>query len=103
MKTAAPRLDIPDKPQPDKAGADISGVLADWETGIGGNGQYGIIFFAGIAKTIFRLGDKDKEKHLMVFWLQVCCEKPNNDEYYKALLESLAQYFKIPLEAHFEF
>ncbi len=27
----------------------------------------------------------------MVFLLQICCEKPDNDEYYKALLESLTQ------------
>ena len=47
----------------------------------------------------YRLRDKDKEKYLMVFLLQICCEKPNNDKYYKALLENLAQYFKIPLEA----
>ena len=47
----------------------------------------------------YRLRDKDKEKYLMVFLLQICCEKPDNDEYYKALLESLTQCFKIPLEA----
>ena len=47
----------------------------------------------------YRLRDKDKEKYLMVFLLQICCEKPDDDEYYKALLESLVQYFKIPLEA----
>ncbi len=35
----------------------------------------------------------------MVFLLQICCEKPDNDGYYKALLESLIQHFKIPLEA----
>ena len=39
----------------------------------------------------YRLRDKDKEKYLMVFLLQICCEKPDNDEYYKALLESLTQ------------
>ena len=42
---------IPDKPQTDKAGGGISGVPADWETGIGGKGQYGIIFLTGIAKS----------------------------------------------------
>lgn len=47
----------------------------------------------------YRLRDKDKEKYLMVFLLQICCEKPDNDEYYKVLLESRTQYFKIPLEA----
>ena len=47
----------------------------------------------------YRLRDKDKEKYLMVFLLQICCEKPDNDEYYRALLESLTQCFKIPLEA----
>ncbi len=47
---------IPDKPQTDKAGGGISGVPADWETGIGGKGKYGIIFLTGIAKTIFGLG-----------------------------------------------
>ena len=47
----------------------------------------------------YRLRDKDKEKYLMVFLLQICCEKPDNDEYYKALLESLTQYFKLPPEA----
>ena len=36
----------------------------------------------------YRLRDKDKEKYLMVFLLQICCEKPDNDEYYRALLPS---------------
>ena len=97
--------------------------------GRGGEGQYEVIFPTRIAKTIFGLGggdfasisiatqipeeelrqlysnenyrlrDKDKEKYLMVFLLQICCEKPDNDGYYKALLESLIQHFKIPLEA----
>jgi len=47
----------------------------------------------------YRLQDKDKEKYLMVFLLQICCEKLGNDEYYRAQLESLTQYFKVPLEA----
>lgn len=47
----------------------------------------------------YRIRDKDKEKYLMVFLLQICCEKPDNDGYYKALLESLTQYFRIPLAA----
>ena len=47
----------------------------------------------------YRLQDKDKEKYLMVFLLQICCEKLSNDEYYRAQLESLTQYFKVPLEA----
>lgn len=47
----------------------------------------------------YRLRDKGKEKYLMVFLLQICCEKPNNDGYYKALLESLIQYFKVSPEA----
>ena len=47
----------------------------------------------------YGLRDKDKEKYLMVFLLQICCEKPDNDGYYKALLGSLTQHFKIPLEA----
>ena len=47
----------------------------------------------------YRLRDKDKEKYFIVFLLQICCEKPDNDEYYRALLESLTQCFKIPLEA----
>ena len=47
---------IPDKPQTDKSGVGISGVPTDWGTGIGGKGQYGIIFLTGIAKTIFGLG-----------------------------------------------
>ena len=47
----------------------------------------------------YRLRDKDKEKYLMVFLLQIFCEKPDNVGYYKALLGSLTQHFKIPLEA----
>ena len=30
--------------------------------------------------------------------MQICCKKPD-DGYYKSLLESLTQYFKIPPEA----
>ncbi|MDE7203112.1 MAG: hypothetical protein K2O91_14690 [Lachnospiraceae bacterium] len=47
----------------------------------------------------YRLRDKDKEKYLIVFLLQICCEKPDNDGYYRAMLENLTQYFKIPPEA----
>lgn len=46
----------------------------------------------------YRLKDKDKEKYLMVFLMQFCCVKPDNDGYYRALFESLTQYFKIPPE-----
>ena len=35
----------------------------------------------------------------MVFLLQLCCEKPENDGYYRAMLESLIQYFKLSPEA----
>lgn len=47
----------------------------------------------------YRLQDKDKENYLVVFLLQICCEKPDNDEYYRTKLESLTQYFKLPTEA----
>lgn len=47
----------------------------------------------------YRLQDKEKEKYLVVFLLQICCEKPDNDEYYRSLLESLTQFFKLPPEA----
>ena len=47
----------------------------------------------------YRLQDKDKEKYLVVFLLQICCEKPDNDGYYRAQLENLTQYFKLPPEA----
>ena len=47
----------------------------------------------------YRLQDKDKEKYLVVFLLQICCEKPDNDWYYRAQLENLTQYFKLPPEA----
>lgn len=45
------------------------------------------------------LTDKDKERRLMVFLLQLCCERPENDRYYRVLLESLIQYFKVSPEA----
>lgn len=47
----------------------------------------------------YRLQDKDKENYLVVFLLQICCEKPDNDKYYRTQLESLTQYFKLPPEA----
>ena len=47
----------------------------------------------------YRLQDKDKENYLVVFLLQICCEKPDNDEYYRTQLECLTQYFKLPSEA----
>lgn len=47
----------------------------------------------------YRLQDKDKENYLVVFLLQICCEKPDNDKYYRSQLESLTQYFKLPPEA----
>lgn len=47
----------------------------------------------------YKLTDKDKERRLMVFLLQLCCERPENDRYYRVLLESLIQYFKVSPEA----
>ncbi len=47
----------------------------------------------------YRLRDKDKEKYLMVFLMQICCAKPDNDGYYRAMLENLMQHFKILPEA----
>ena len=47
----------------------------------------------------YKLADKTKEKYLMVFLLQLCCEKPENDGYYRVMLESLIQYFKLSPEA----
>lgn len=47
----------------------------------------------------YKLTDKDKERRLMVFLLQLCCERPENDRYYRVLLESLMQYFKVSPEA----
>ncbi len=47
----------------------------------------------------YRLQDKDKENYLVEFLLQICCKKPDNDEYYRSQLESLTQYFKLPPEA----
>lgn len=47
----------------------------------------------------YRLQDRDKEKYLVVSLLQICCEKPDNDGYYRTQLESLTQYFKLPMEA----
>ena len=45
------------------------------------------------------LQDNDKEAYLVVFLMQICCKKPDDDGYYKSLIESLTQYFKIPPEA----
>ena len=47
----------------------------------------------------YRLQDKDKENYLVEFLLLICCEKPDNDKYYRSQLESLTQYFKLPPEA----
>ncbi|MCI9083348.1 MAG: hypothetical protein HFI70_13920 [Lachnospiraceae bacterium] len=47
----------------------------------------------------YKLADKAEEKYLMVFLMQLCCEKPENDGYYRAILESLIQYFKLSPEA----
>ena len=47
----------------------------------------------------YKLADKAEEKFLMVFLMQLCCEKPENDGYYRAILESLIQYFKLSPEA----
>ena len=47
----------------------------------------------------YRLQDNDKENYLVVFLLQICCEKPDNDKYYRSQLESLTQYFKLSPEA----
>lgn len=47
----------------------------------------------------YALKDKDKVEYLMVFLMQLCYERPENDGHYRAMLESLMQYFKIPPEA----
>ena len=47
----------------------------------------------------YSLSDKEKENCLMVFLMQLCYEKPENDQYYKALLESLTRYFKVSPQA----
>ena len=47
----------------------------------------------------YRLSDREKENHLMVFLMQLCYEKPEDDEYYKTLLESLTQYFNVSPQA----
>ena len=38
---------------------------------------------------------KEKENCLMVFLMQLCYEKPEDDKYYKMQLESLTQYFNV--------
>lgn len=47
----------------------------------------------------YRLSDKEKENCLMVFLMQLCYEKPEDNQYYKVLLESLTQYFNVPPQA----
>ena len=37
----------------------------------------------------------DKENCLMVFLMQLCYEKPEDDKYYKMRLESLTQHFNV--------
>ena len=47
----------------------------------------------------YKLADKAEEKYLMVFLMQLCCEQPETDGSYRAILESLIQYFKLSPEA----
>ena len=47
----------------------------------------------------YRLSDRDKENCLMVFLMQLCYEKPEDDKYYKVLIESLTQYFGVSSQA----
>ena len=47
----------------------------------------------------YRFTDKGKEKHLMVFLMQLCYEKPEDDEYYQTRLKSLIQYFNVSPQA----
>ena len=47
----------------------------------------------------YRLSDREKENHLMVFLMQLCYEKPEDDMYYKMLFESLTQYFHVSPQA----
>ena len=43
----------------------------------------------------YQFNDKEKENCLMVFLMQLCYEKPEDDKYYKMQLESLTQYFNV--------
>lgn len=43
--------------------------------------------------------DKEKENCLMVFLMQICYGKPEDDLYYKMLLESLTQRFQVSPQA----
>ena len=47
----------------------------------------------------YRFNDREKENHLMVFLMQLCYEKPEDDKYYKVQLESLTQYFNVSSQA----
>lgn len=47
----------------------------------------------------YLLDDKERENCLMVFLMQLCYEKPEDDKYYKTLLESLTQYFGVSPQA----
>lgn len=47
----------------------------------------------------YRLNDRDKENCLIVFLMQLCYEKPEDDKYYKVLIESLTQYFHVSPQA----
>ena len=43
----------------------------------------------------YRPNDRNKENCLIVFLMQLCYEKPEDDKYYKVLIESFTQYFGV--------
>ena len=47
----------------------------------------------------YSFNDKRKEDHLIVFLNLFCYEKPEEDKYYKMLLESLTQHFHVSTQA----